>query len=186
MIKRMMDLFVAALLLTLSTPFLLIAMLLVLVVSGRPVFFIQQRVGRDGKIFKIVKLRSMTWKTVETNGVMQYRPEVDWVGRFLRQSHLDEIPQFWNVLRGDMSIIGPRPHTAAEVPDRLDAYGLYSCRASVRPGMVGLAQALPQHLRNSYRHNGRMDHFYVSHKSLCLDIIALGWNLRIAFLGRKP
>ncbi len=140
--KRLFDLLVAvAALLLLALPMALIA-LLVLIDSGRPVLFAQTRVGRRGRRFKLLKFRSMV-VDAETRGPQRTSsgdPRITRIGRVLRRTSLDELPQLVNVLRADMSLVGPRPDVPAQERDYTPAD--WALRCSVRPGLTGLAQAL--------------------------------------------
>ncbi|HVD48898.1 MAG TPA: sugar transferase [Gaiellaceae bacterium] len=152
--KRRVDLELRTLDVVLSAFFLLIALPLLLVIgaslalsSGLPLFYRGERVGRDGRIFRMLKFRTLRRGAEERLGpylgdalVERTRAETTWVGRRLRQAQLDELPQLWNVLRGDMSLVGPRPirprffeQLAAELP-------AYWQRLVVRPGLTGFAQ----------------------------------------------
>ena len=152
--KRRVDLELRTLDVVLSAFFLLIALPLLLVIgaslalsSGLPLFYRGERVGRDGRIFRMLKFRTLRRGAEERLGpylgdalVERTRAETTWVGRRLRQAQLDELPQLWNVLRGDMSLVGPRPirprffeQLEAELP-------AYWQRLVVRPGLTGFAQ----------------------------------------------
>jgi len=158
--KRGLDVLGAGLLLLLAAPLLALAALAVLLALGRPVLFRQQRAGQGGKPFQMLKLRSMR------NGPGDDAARLTRFGRALRASALDELPQLWNVLRGEMSLVGPRPLPMAYLP-------LYSdrqrTRLRLRPGLCGLAQAagrnaVPWPLRL------RLDAAYARRVSLWLDL----------------
>ena len=142
MAKRLFDVVLALLaLLLLALPMLATA-LAVWLDSGRPVLFTQWRVGRGGRPFRLYKFRSMV-VDAQARGPQRTAagdPRITQVGRWLRRSSLDELPQLLNVLRGDMSLVGPRPDVPAQQAD----YGAedWQLRCSVRPGITGLAQAL--------------------------------------------
>jgi exopolysaccharide biosynthesis polyprenyl glycosylphosphotransferase len=163
-------------------PVLLCVALAVKTTSSGPVFFRQDRVGRDGRIFPMIKFRSMTADAelkIETltdanegNGVLfkiRHDPRVTRVGRVLRRYSLDELPQLFNVLKGDMSLVGPRPPLPSEV-------GLYGVdmhrRFVVKPGLTGLWQVSGRS-NLSYDESVRMDVHYVEHWSLLLDLMIL-------------
>jgi lipopolysaccharide/colanic/teichoic acid biosynthesis glycosyltransferase len=142
-VKRMLDVVLAALLLVLAAPFILVAGLLVKLTSRGPVFYSQTRVGRGGRPFTIYKIRSMYHECERASGARWSRPgdpRVMPVGQFLRRTHLDELPQLWNILRGDMSLIGPRPERPEFVPQLEQAIPRYRERLLVLPGVTGLAQ----------------------------------------------
>lgn len=165
--------------LTLSLPILIAAAVLTKVTSSGPVFYCQTRLGKNGRHFRVIKLRTMTHDCEAQTGpvwAMQDDPRVTPVGRFLRDTHLDEIPQFWNVLRGEMSLIGPRPERpeiASQLQCLIPAYGH---RLEVRPGITGLAQLrLPADRSvKSVRRKLCYDLYYVRHVGLLLDARVLG------------
>ena len=146
-IKRLIDVFVSLLALAFLAPVLLLVALAIKLESRGPVLFRQTRTGLNEVPFEILKFRSMYTDRGDSTGVMQTvdgDPRITRVGRFLRRTNLDELPQLINVLVGDMSLVGPRPH----VPDMLAAGRIYSdlvqgyeYRHLMRPGLTGLAQA---------------------------------------------
>jgi lipopolysaccharide/colanic/teichoic acid biosynthesis glycosyltransferase len=132
--KRVMDLALALITLPLWGPILGLLTLAVWLADGRPVFFLQPRLGRDGRRFFILKLRSMT-----TDADPLSRTPTP-LGRILRQHGLDELPQLLNVLRGEMSLVGPRPLTAADLERLAASYPGFAERLTMPPGLTGLAQ----------------------------------------------
>jgi exopolysaccharide biosynthesis polyprenyl glycosylphosphotransferase len=141
--KRATDLLVAGALLLLLWPVLLLAALFVAVTSPGGVFYRQKRVGKDGRVFELWKLRTMRpGAEIETGAVLAVPddPRVTAVGRLLRSARVDEIPQLWNVLRGDMSLVGPRPERPEFTARFAETVAGYDLRHSVRPGVTGLAQ----------------------------------------------
>jgi lipopolysaccharide/colanic/teichoic acid biosynthesis glycosyltransferase len=141
--KRAVDRSFALALLVVTAPFLGLSMLLVKLTSPGPAIYSQTRLGKNGRPFTIYKIRSMTHNCEgqsvarwSTPGDMRVTP----VGRFLRLSHLDELPQLWNVLRGDMSLVGPRPEPPEFVPQLERQIPHYRERLRVLPGLTGLAQ----------------------------------------------
>jgi UDP-GalNAc:undecaprenyl-phosphate GalNAc-1-phosphate transferase len=179
MVKRSIDLFIAFIGLVLCLPFILVSMLIIRATSSGPAIFLQERVGREGKTFIIYKLRTLR----EESGTVHSR--VTAFGAFLRKTHLDEVTQFWNVLMGDMSIVGPRPHSIDEFQRLRFLIPGYERRALVVPGMVGIAQTLPHPFFDGDRHRVRADSFYLENRSLGLDMRALQRTARIAILGRR-
>ena len=136
--------FAAALVLFfLAAPLILLSALLVRLTSAGPVLYAHTRVGKNGRLFTLYKIRTMIHDCEKASGVRWSRPgdpRITPVGAFLRKTHLDELPQLWNVLRGDMSLVGPRPERP-EFTARLGrAITYYSDRLAVRPGVTGLAQ----------------------------------------------
>jgi len=166
MLKRMFDVTVASLGLLALAPLFLLLMMLVRSKLGYPVFFTQVRPGLQGKPFRMIKFRTMT-DACGTDG--QLLPDVERLttfGRFLRSTSLDEVPELWNVLRGDMSLVGPRPLLMEYLP-------LYTPeqaqRHEVRPGITGWAQVNGRNAV-SWDDKFQLDLWYVDHRSLRLDI----------------
>ena len=158
--KRFTDTLVVILFAPLWLPLLAVAALGVRIAMGSPVLFRQERIGRGDRPFTILKLRTM--RTGEGTDAERLTP----FGRLLRKTSLDELPQFFNVLRGEMSLVGPRPLPSAYLP-------LYSAeqrrRHEVRPGITGWAQV---NGRNAitWKHRFELDVWYVDHRSLWLDL----------------
>ncbi len=162
-IKRLGDVVLAALLLVLGLPALVLVAVLIVAESGRPVLFKQTRIGRGCVPFEILKFRTLQPGVHDPGNP---RCQVTRVGRVLRRWGLDELPQLWNVLRGEMSLVGPRP----TLPEQMAAYGAFERRRLVvRPGLTGWAQI---HGRNalSWPERIRLDVWYVDHVSFGLDL----------------
>ena len=138
MTKRIVDLLVAALGLVILSPALIALMIAVKLDSPGPAIFVQQRVGRGGRLFQCYKLRTMREGTLETLTHLSSVSSVTKLGHFLRRSKLDEIPQLYNVFKGDMSLVGPRPGLPGDLPLIQARQKLHVL--NVRPGMTGLAQ----------------------------------------------
>lgn len=152
-------------LLLLSPVFIVVTIALYFANSGKP-FFFQLRPGKDERIFKIVKFKTMNDKTNEKGELLPDTERLTYIGAFVRKTSLDEIPQLINVLKGDMSIIGPRPM----LPEYLPLYSeKHKRRHNVRPGITGLAQVKG---RNQMKFSERFDNdvYYVENISLGLDI----------------
>lgn len=142
-LKRICDVAVALLLLALAIPVVVCCALLIRLCSRGPVFYTQTRLGQFGKPFTIWKLRTMVHNCELTTGArwaLRNDPRSTGIGRFLRLTHLDELPQLWNVLAGHMSLVGPRPERPEFIPALEQAIGNYRQRLLVRPGVTGLAQ----------------------------------------------
>jgi lipopolysaccharide/colanic/teichoic acid biosynthesis glycosyltransferase len=165
-------------LLLLSAPVMLLAALLVKLTSAGPAFYSQTRVGKNGRLYLIYKLRTM-YHNCETQSGPRWStpgdPRITPLGRFLRRTHLDELPQLWNVLRGDMCLIGPRPERPEFIPRLAKALPHYTDRLRVKPGMTGLAQVqLPADTDlDSVRRKLAYDLYYVRHVSPWLDLSIL-------------
>ncbi|MBE9029237.1 sugar transferase [filamentous cyanobacterium LEGE 11480] len=182
-IKRLVDIAFSLFALTIFAPFYLTIAALVALTSPGPVFYVQKRVGKDFRAFGCIKFRTMVQhadlmmaKLLESDPEMQqefaqnfklkHDPRITPIGHFLRVTSLDEFPQFWNVLMGDMSVVGPRPL----VPEELVRYGDQINRVlTIRPGITGLWQVSG---RNDipYPQRVRIDSFYVSNHHVGLDI----------------
>ncbi len=172
--KRLFD-FMAVVLL--SPLLVLIASVVGLIVyfdSGAPVLFRQKRLGRNGVPFTMIKFRTMKQNSEENGAAFASHgdPRVTKTGQFLRKFRLDEIPQFWNVLKGDMSIIGPRPEQAGFAREFEEDIPLYALRHNVRPGITGWAQVMQGYAAtvNETREKLCYDFYYVKHSSLGLDM----------------
>lgn len=164
--KRFFDIFASSLGLILLSPIILFLILLIAVNIGRPVFFVQERPGKNGNIFKMVKFRTMTDARDPEGVLLPDAQRMTKFGTFLRSSSLDELPELWNVLKGHMSIVGPRPLLTRYLP-------LYTARQNrrheLRPGITGLAQVSG---RNALSWNQKfdLDVWYVDNQSFLLDL----------------
>ncbi|MBQ1075052.1 sugar transferase [Micromonospora sp. C31] len=171
--KRLLDVTAAITLLVLAAPVLAVVAVLVAVGLGRPVLFRQCRAGRHGLPFELVKFRTM--RPVDgRRGLVTDAERLTPLGRWLRATSLDELPTLWNVLRGDMSLVGPRPL----LPEYLTRYSPTQARRhEVRPGVTGLAQVRG---RNSldWAEKLELDVAYVDNRSLRLDLAILGATVR--------
>jgi sugar transferase EpsL len=164
--KRLFDLIVTSLGLLLMTPFMLILALLVLVFHGAPVLFRQQRPGYKGRPFHIYKFRSMTDARDQNGNLLPDSARLTRLGRFLRSSSLDELPEFLNILRGEMSLVGPRPL----LMQYLERYSPEQARRhNVLPGLTGWAQVNGRNAL-TWEDKFKLDVWYVDNRSLWLDI----------------
>jgi lipopolysaccharide/colanic/teichoic acid biosynthesis glycosyltransferase len=174
-VKATADFAAALVLAVLALPVVLLSVLLVRLTSKGPAFYTQTRVGRNGRPFTIIKVRTMIDNCESLTGPrwsIPGDPRVTAVGWFLRQTHLDELPQLWNVLRGEMSLIGPRPERPEFVPELERALPAYRQRLAVRPGVTGLAQVqLPADSDlASVRRKLAYDLYYIRYMSPWLDL----------------
>ena len=190
--KVVLDYAVALLLLPIALPLILLAALAVKFTSRGPAFYLQTRVGLGGRKFPIVKLRTMHHDCERRSGIKwagRNDERITRVGRWLRKTHLDELPQLFNVLAGQMSLVGPRP----ERPEVIEAKGLdqvvpgYTHRLRVKPGVTGLAQVqLPADSDlTSVRYKVVYDLYYAQHKGILLDLRIILATIAKA-LGAKP
>jgi lipopolysaccharide/colanic/teichoic acid biosynthesis glycosyltransferase len=189
--KRLFDLLVSSLGLVLFSPIWLLAAVAIKLEDGGPVFFSQARVGRGGRSFMAYKFRSMT---VDAGDPARQAKENDTritrVGRVLRATAMDELPQLWNIFRGDMSVVGPRPLMPGEIETQgdgrlvaLEAVPGFSQRHSVRPGLTGLTQVFaPRDVPRARKF--RLDLLYIKRASLCLDLRLVVLSFWITLRGR--
>jgi sugar transferase (PEP-CTERM system associated) len=190
-VKRAFDLTMASLVMLVAWPFMLLTTLAIRLESGRgaPILYRQERVGENGKAFSVIKFRSMR-TDAERDGVARWAirndDRVTRVGRFIRKARLDELPQLWNVLRGDMSIIGPRPERPQFVDDFNTRIRYYSLRHCVKPGLTGWAQ-----LRYPYgssledaEEKLKFDLFYVKNHNFAFDLAILIQTVEVVLFGR--
>ena len=186
--KRAFDVVLALVGLVVATPFVLLTALAVWLESGSPVLYRQERVGENGRLFTLYKFRSMRkdaeqgtpiWASAEDDRVTR-------VGWFIRQTRLDELPQLWNVLRGDMSFVGPRPERPFFVNQLAEQVPLYEQRHAVKPGLTGWAQV-------KYRYGAsfedaleklQYDLYYVKHLSIPFDLTILFDTVKVVLLAK--
>jgi Undecaprenyl-phosphate glucose phosphotransferase len=174
--KRVFDLVVAALALIALTPLLLVVTALIWLDSPGPIFFVQRRYGFNQQPFRIIKFRTM--RTLDDGPVIAQAtrddPRATRIGRFLRRWNIDEIPQLFNVLTGDMSLVGPRPHALAHDQDYQQRIALYARRHNVKPGITGWAQihGCRGEIDTEEKMRKRLEHdlFYIDNWSLWLDL----------------
>lgn len=176
-VKRAFDIVVALFLLMVLSPVLIASALAVALTSPGPALYIQSRVGRNRQLFRVWKFRSMVANADQVGGYSTASgdPRITRIGRILRKTSIDELPQLWNVLRGDMSLVGPRPLTPMQ--ESTFSPEAWAKRHQVRPGITGLAQAK---LRSSATPEQRtaLDLEYVDRHTLSLDLQILGMTVK--------
>jgi len=176
-VKRFFDIVFSLLFIILGFPFIILCGLLMQLESRGKMFYLQKRVGKDNRIFTVLKLRSMP-NNAEANGPVITALDGDSrpgrIGRFIRKSKIDELPQFFNVLLGQMSVVGPRP----ERPYFVDKFSVdfpnFNCRHLVKPGITGLAQ-IKEKDSLQIRNKLRFDIYYISKRSIAFDMAIL-WS----------
>ena len=175
--KRVMDITLSLLALLLLSPLLLLAAIAVAVEGGGPVLFVQQRIGLGGRAFGMYKFRSMVRNAAAIGPYYTGTddPRITRVGRLIRRTSIDELPQLLNVLKGDMSLVGPRP----DVPEQRKLYRDedWALRCSVRPGITGWSQAVFRSAGSPERRLG-LDLRYVREHSIWLDLRILAMTVR--------
>ena len=183
-VKRLVDIAGALVGLILSIPLIAILGILIKRESSGPVFYKQVRTGKNGKAFGIYKLRSMKLDAEEDNGAqwaVEDDPRRTKIGAFMRETNLDEIPQFWNILRGDMSLVGPRPERPELIEDFQYEIQHYQTRHSVKPGLTGWAQIHGLRGNTSLENRIQYDLFYIENWSFWMDV----YIMLMTFLKRK-
>lgn len=188
-VKRLIDVSVSLAVLVLSLPLSILIALAIKLDSPGPVFYIQERVGRDGKLFRMLKFRSMFMDAERYSGPVwanKRDPRSTWVGRVLRRARLDEIPQFLNVLAGDMSLVGPRPERPYFVEKFSKEIPLYDRRLRVRPGITGWAQVKHKYdeTLEDVKKKVRYDLFYIENMSLRMDFKIILNTIYVMLMGR--
>jgi exopolysaccharide biosynthesis polyprenyl glycosylphosphotransferase len=184
--KRAFDLVVALALAPLIVPLAALSAMAVLVTSGRPVFFGQDRVGMDGRSFRMWKFRTMRPDaSAERTWTVENDPRRTRTGVWLRRLGLDELPQFWNVLKGDMSIVGPRPEQMPFVERFNSEIEWYRYRHRLKPGITGLAQARGYRGDTSITSRVELDNWYIEHASVFLDAKIVVQTIAELFRGRN-
>jgi lipopolysaccharide/colanic/teichoic acid biosynthesis glycosyltransferase len=171
----LIDFVCALILFVLTAPLVVLIALLVKVTSRGPAFYTQTRAGLNGRPYTLYKIRTMRHNCERHSGPCwssRGDRRVTWLGAFLRSTHLDELPQLWNVLRGEMSLVGPRPERPEFFPVLTQAIPHYADRLLVRPGVTGLAQVklAPDTDIDSVRRKLIYDMYYIHHMSLGLDV----------------
>jgi sugar transferase (PEP-CTERM system associated) len=189
LVKRSFDIVVASLLLIAFTPVMLICVLAILVCDKfrGPVFYRQQRMGKEGKLFTVIKFRTMQVNAEESGAMWaEYNdPRTTRVGAFLRRAHLDELPQLINVLKGDMSMVGPRPERPVFVDFLTREVPYYAERHRMKPGITGWAQLCYPYGASieDAKEKLQYDLYYVKNHSILLDMIILLQTVEVVLVG---
>ena len=186
--KRLLDLLFALLIGIFAAPIIVLAAIIVKLESKGPVFFIQERIGEGNKNFNIVKFRSMTtdaekdgpqWASKNDNRVTKF-------GKIMRATRIDELPQLWNVLRGEMSFVGPRPEREYFIQQLEKEIPYYNLRHTVKPGLTGWAQVMYPYgasVEDAYR-KLQYDLYYIKHHSIPFDVKVLLKTVTIVIFGK--
>lgn len=184
-IKNIFEFVSAVLLLIILSPLLLLISLLIKLTSEGPALYKQKRVGKNGKVFTLYKFRTMI-KDAEKYGIKKDNEE-DWrvtkIGKILRKTHLDELPQLWNIIKGELSFVGPRPERPEFVEEFKQKIPFYEIRLIVKPGLTGWAQINFPHgltLDDAYQ-KLEYDIFYIKNRSLILDMLIMIKTIRSFF-----
>ena len=181
--KRLFDFFISFAILLLLFPLFIIVAVLIKLDSTGPIFYLQSRVGENGRVFRIYKLRTMTNKERDPNVKQTYLqdPDITRIGGLLRRFKIDELPQIWNVFIGDMSLVGPRP----ALPSLYEKFGeIAKKRCEVRPGMTGWAQ-VNGNIYLPWEERLCLDREYVDRMSFMLDLRILVKTVAIVLFGEE-
>jgi len=188
-VKRLFDIVCATVLLVLALPIMLVTGILILLESGGPILYLQERVGLNGRIFNVVKFRSMR-TDAEKDGQPRWASAGDdritRVGRVIRKLRIDELPQLFSVLGGDMSLVGPRPERPYFVDKLTQEIPYYAVRQSVKPGVTGWAQ-VRYHYGASIEDSAeklQYDLYYVKNHTLFLDLVVLFETVGVVLMGK--
>jgi len=187
--KRISDLFLSVLGLTIASPILILAAIMIKLTSKGPVIYKQDRIGKNSQIFKIYKLRTMALDAERQTGAVWARendPRITPIGRILRKAHIDEIPQLFNVLKGEMSIVGPRPERPEMVRDLKKLITDYEKRLKVLPGITGLAQVYHKYDETiaDVRKKIKYDLLYIKRMCWLVEIRILAQTFVVALTGK--
>ena len=187
--KRVVDILAASVGMILAAPLMLGVAAVIKLASRGPVVYRQRRVGEHGKVFTLCKFRSMRTDAEAKTGAVWAREEDDRIipcGKFMRRTRLDELPQLWNVLRGNMSFVGPRPERPEFVGDLTRVIPFYGQRHVVKPGLTGWAQ-----VRYSYGSSVddameklQYDLFYIKNLTIALDLFIIFLTIKTVILRR--
>lgn len=183
--SRILEIFFAFSVLLISSPFLIVSIILISIEDGFPVFYKQVRVGKGGKIFHIHKLRTMR-KDAEKSGAQwaeKSDPRVTRIGRILRKLHIDEIPQMLNIIKGDIALVGPRPERPEFVQELEKTIPYYFLRHTIKPGFTGWAQIKYRYARSvlDSKEKFEYDLFYLKRKNFLLDLGIIAKTVQIIF-----
>ena len=184
-IKRLLDVLLSSSALLLFSPLSLLVALLVRLKLGSPILFCQERPGLHGKIFKMYKFRSMEVKEEKNGWTKKNDPRVTPIGKIIRKLSIDELPQLYNVLIGNMSLVGPRPERPFFVEKFREEIPRYMVKHQVRPGMTGWAQVKGYRGDTSIRKRIDCDLYYIENWSIGLDIKILFLTVFKGFINRN-
>jgi len=186
LLKRVFDVCLSGFGLVVSLPIWLLIAVAIKLEDGGPVFYVQERVGKNGQLFKVYKFRSMipdAEKDVGAVWACENDPRITKVGRVLRATAMDELPQLWSIFKGDMSFVGPRPERPQLVEEFTKEIPSFVERFKTQPGLTGVAQVYGKY-DTPPRHKLKYDLFYIRRRSFALDMQLILFSLLITLLGK--
>lgn len=186
LLKRPFDVALSLIGIIISMPLWILFALLILIEDGWPIFYSQNRVGKNGKIFRILKFRSMIKDAEKHSGAVwasENDPRVTKVGRILRATAMDELPQLLSIFKGDMSFVGPRPERPELVKEFTKKFPDFQKRFAVKPGLTGIAQVYGQY-DTPPQHKLKYDLLYIKKQSFCLELKLIFLSFYITLLGK--
>lgn len=189
-LKRLTDLFVALVGITLTWPVMLLAAVAIRLTSKGPALFEQERLGRDSMPFRLLKFRTMRQDAESQTGPIWATdddPRITWIGKWFRKFRIDELPQLFNVLRGEMSLVGPRPEREVFIQKLSEKIPFYAERLLVPPGITGWAQVMAPYAASieDSRRKLQFDLYYIKHMSFFLDLMIFAKTAKTIFFGRE-
>lgn len=189
MVKRIFDLIASLLLLLATLPLIVFTMILILIEDGRPIFCRQERMGKGGKTFFVIKFRTMRHdaeKNGQSSEATMSDTRVTKVGRIIQKLRIDQLPQIINVLKGEMSLVGPRPERSSFVDMLIEKVSYYNIRHSVKPGITGWAQVRYPYALSVEDAVKKLEYdlYYVKNHSLFLDLVILVETVGVVLLGK--
>ena len=184
LIKRIMDIIISLVVLVITSPIMLLVAVAIKLYDGGPVFFIQERCTKDGKVFKIHKFRSMivdAEKEGKAIPATENDPRITPVGRFIRKTRIDELPQMIDILQGNMSVVGPRPERVEHVKAYTKEIPEFSYRLKVKGGLTGYAQIYGKYNTTAYD-KLKLDLMYIQNYSVLMDVRLIFMTIKIMLL----
>lgn len=188
LVKRLVDVVLSGGLLLLSLPVMLVSAIIIKLESPGPVFYLQERVGEENVLFKVIKFRSMDQDAEKDGAVWAQKNDcrVTRFGGFIRKVRIDELPQLWNVLKGEMSLVGPRPERQVFVEQLIEEIPYYGIRHVVKPGITGWAQVSYPYGASKQDALRKLEYdlFYIKNNSIALDLLVIFYTVKTVLFGK--
>lgn len=188
LVKRLLDVVLSAALLVITAPVMLVSAIIIKFESPGPVFYFQERVGEGNELFMVIKFRSMV-RDAEKNGAVWSQKDdsrITRFGGFIRKVRIDELPQLWNVLKGEMSLVGPRPERQVFVEQLVEEIPYYGIRHVVRPGITGWAQVSYPYGASKLDALRKLEYdlYYIKNNSIALDLLVIFYTVKTVLFGK--